>query len=133
MLVSALLQEQLVQAEYNRYFKLPAMIHHQLSSENSLLSTPLAMTSVYDSYFDYLKQSGQNNPFIKLITLLQKWQSRLELARQQLKEHDIDEGWLNNYLYKNLEVKYTNRRGDTPLLPNIDSLYLKIRINKLLS
>lgn len=73
MLLAALLQEQLVPAEYNRYFKLPAMIHHQLSSENSSLATPLTMTSVYDTYSDYLKQSGQNNPFIKLITFLQKW------------------------------------------------------------
>ncbi|HGJ5897361.1 pentapeptide repeat-containing protein [Arsenophonus apicola] len=123
MLLAALLQEQLVPAEYNRYFKLPALIHHQLNCENSALATPLAMTAVYDNYFAYLKQSGQNNPFIKLITLLQNWQSRPELARQQLKEHDIDEGWINDYLYKNRQVNYLNRRGETALLPNIDKVF----------
>ncbi|WGL98747.1 pentapeptide repeat-containing protein [Arsenophonus sp. aPb] len=123
MLVAALLQQQLLPAEYNRYFKLPALLHDQLNSENSALATPLAKASIYDSYFDYLKQSGQNNPFIKLIALRESWQSRPDLARQQLKEHDIDEGWLNDYLYKNREVKYPNRRGDTPLLPNIDNVF----------
>ncbi|HGJ5876772.1 MAG TPA: hypothetical protein ACHBX0_10850 [Arsenophonus sp.] len=82
MLLAALLQQQLAPAEYNRYFKLPAMIHYQLNRENSAIATPLSMTSVYTSYFDYLNQPSQNNPFIKLITLLQNSQSRPELIRQ---------------------------------------------------
>ncbi|HGJ5867230.1 pentapeptide repeat-containing protein [Arsenophonus nasoniae] len=123
MLLAALLQEQLLPAKYNQYFKLPALIHDQLNRENSALAIPLAKASIYDSYFDYLKQSDQNNPFIKLLTLLPNWQSRPELARQQLKEHDIDEGWLNDYLYKNREVEYKNRQGEKPLLPNIDKVF----------
>ncbi|MFS1564035.1 MAG: hypothetical protein ACL7AX_11405 [Candidatus Arsenophonus phytopathogenicus] len=54
---------------------------------------------------------------------MQDWQSRPELARQQLKQHDIAEDWLNDYLYKNREVEYRNNRDGITLLPNIDEIY----------
>lgn len=132
MLLAALLQEQLLPAKYNQYFKLPALIHDQLNRENSALAIPLAKASIYDSYFDYLKQSDQNNPFIKLLTLLPNWQSRPELARQQLKEHDIDEGWLNDYLYKNREVEYKTGKVRSHYYPILIRC-LNIKTNKLLS
>ncbi|HGJ5892595.1 MAG TPA: pentapeptide repeat-containing protein [Arsenophonus apicola] len=123
MLLAALLQEERVSAEYKRYFKIPAMIHEQLNSKDFFTATTLEMTNVYNNYFDYLTQSEQNNPFIKLINLSKNWQSRPELAREQLKAHDISENWLDEYLYHNREVAFINRRGEEPLLPNINKVF----------
>ncbi|MFS1563401.1 MAG: hypothetical protein ACL7AX_07345 [Candidatus Arsenophonus phytopathogenicus] len=98
-----MLAEKKVPAEYVQYFKLPAMIHDRLNKEHTATTTR-EMTDVYHNYFDYFTQYDQNNPFIKLVTLSQNWKSRTELARQQLKAHDVEESWLYDYLYHNREV-----------------------------
>jgi hypothetical protein len=122
MLLAALLQEKILPAEYNRYFKIPALIHERLNSEQTTTPT-LEMTDVYANYFDYLIQSEQNNPFIKLINLSQNWKSRPELASQKLTAHNIPSSWLNDYLDQNREVTIENEQGETFLLPNIDEVF----------
>ncbi|WGL97819.1 pentapeptide repeat-containing protein [Arsenophonus sp. aPb] len=123
------ISKETVPASYVHYFKLPAMIHYVLTNSHQAgvaESDKKAMASVYHAYFDHLTQHhNNNNPFIQLSNLSQNWQSRPSLARQQLKENDIDESWLNNYLYKNSTVEYQNRQGETILLPNIDAVFEK--------
>ncbi|MDR5616752.1 pentapeptide repeat-containing protein [Arsenophonus sp.] len=126
ILIETLIIEEKVPAEYSHYFKLPALIHHQLKTENKRDSAEIneqTMPSIYPHYFNYLHQSSQNNPFIQLSYLLQNRQSRPELASQQLKDHGVDEDWLNNYLYKNREVDYPNQQGKISTLPNIDTIF----------
>lgn len=121
------ISKETVPATYVHYFKLPAMIHDVLTNADQARvaeSDKKAMASVYHAYFDHLTQHhNNNNPFIQLSNLSQNWHSRPALARQQLKENDIDESWLNNYLYKNSAVEYQNRQGQTVLLPNIDTIF----------
>lgn len=117
-----MLAEKKVPAEYVQYFKLPAMIHDRLNKEHTATTTR-EMTDVYHNYFDYLTQYGQNNPFIKLVTLSQSWKSRTELARQQLKAHDLEESWLDDYLYHNREVDFPNKQRQMISLPNINQIF----------
>ncbi|WGM01095.1 hypothetical protein [Arsenophonus nasoniae] len=123
------ISKETVPASYVHYFKLPALIHDVLTNGHQAEvdeSDKEAMASVYHAYFDHLTQyHNNNNPFIQLSNLSQNWKSRPDLARQQLKENDIDESWLNNYLYKNSVVEYQNRQGETVLLPNIDAAFEK--------
>ncbi|HGJ5866105.1 MAG TPA: hypothetical protein ACHBZ9_14230 [Arsenophonus nasoniae] len=104
------ISKETVPASYVHYFKLPALIHDVLTNGHQAEvdeSDKEAMASVYHAYFDHLTQyHNNNNPFIQLSNLSQNWKSRPDLARQQLKENDIDESWLNNYLYKNSVVEY---------------------------
>lgn len=83
------------------------------------------IASVYHSYFDRLMQHNNENPFIQLTNLLQNWKSRPELAREQLKLHDILEEWLYNYLYQNNVTEYNNKQGNKVLLPNINTIFNK--------
>ncbi|WGL99603.1 pentapeptide repeat-containing protein [Arsenophonus sp. aPb] len=126
MLLDSLLQAGKTTAAYSYYFNLPATIHNQLDPENKQDIAQLSeqdRQTLYQQYFHYLHQFSQNNPFIQLSQLLQDWQSRPALARQQLKQHDIAEDCLNNYLYKNREVEYPNNQGEITLLPNIDEIF----------
>lgn len=118
--------EENVPAEYSHYFKLPALIYHQLDTENKTDITKINEQDkqiIYHDYFNYLHQSTHNNPFIQLGHLLQNWLTRPELARQQLKDHGVDEDRLKNYLYKNGEVEYRNQQGKMSSLPNIDTIF----------
>lgn len=126
MLLESLLLAGKTPAEYSRYFNLPAIIHNQLDPENIEQLTQISEQesgAIYQQYFNYLHQFSQNNPFIQLSHLLQDWQSQPEFARQQLKQHDIAEDWLNDYLYKNREVEYRNNQDEITLLPNIDEIF----------
>lgn len=126
VLLETLIVDEKITAEYIHYFKLPALIHHQLKTSYKTNSTEInqqAMPSIYQNYFNELRQASQSNPLLQFINLLQNWQSRSELARQQLKAHDIDESWLNEYLYHNREVAFINRRGEESLLPNINKVF----------
>ncbi|UBX27841.1 hypothetical protein [Arsenophonus apicola] len=126
MLLDTLLLAGKTTAEYSRYFNLPATIHNQLDPENKhdiAQLTEQNRQTIYQQYVNYLHHFSQNNPFIQLSQLLQDWQSRPALARQQLKLHAIAEDWLNTYLYKNNEVEYHNNQGEIALLPNIDEIF----------
>ncbi|HGJ5889994.1 MAG TPA: hypothetical protein ACHBZA_01175, partial [Arsenophonus apicola] len=126
VLLETLIVDEKITAEYIHYFKLPALIHHQLETGYKTDSTEInqqAMPSIYQNYFNELRQASQNNPLLQFINLLQNWQSRSELARQQLKAHDIEGSWLNEYLYHNREVAFINRRRQESLLPNINKIF----------
>jgi uncharacterized protein YjbI with pentapeptide repeats len=126
VLLETLIVDEKITAEYIHYFKLPALIHHQLKTGYKTDSTEInqqAMPSIYQNYFNELRQASQNNPLLQFINLLQNWQSRSELARQQLKAHDIEGSWLNEYLYHNREVAFINRRRQESLLPNINKIF----------
>ncbi|HGJ5854260.1 hypothetical protein QE197_07985 [Arsenophonus nasoniae] len=126
MLLDSLLLAENTSAEYSCYFKLPALIHNQLDAENKKTFGQITEQDsqvIYQQYVNYLHQFSQNNPFVQLRQLLQDWQCRPALARQQLKQYDIAEDWLNNYLYKNREVEYPNNQGEITLLPNIDEIF----------
>lgn len=126
IMLEVLLAEEKVPAQYAHYFKLPAIIHHQLKTINKIDIAKIDeqdMPSIYLNYFNELHQFGQDNPLIQLTNLLQHWQSRPELARQQLKQYDISVDRLDNYLYKNRETEYENRQGKSVLLPNIDAVF----------
>lgn len=81
------------------------------------------MLSIYHIYFDHLTQHSKNNPFVQWVQRVNNWKSRPELARQQLIEHNVEQTWLNNYLYKNSDVKYHDRQGNAVVLPNIDKVF----------
>ncbi|HGJ5869067.1 hypothetical protein [Arsenophonus nasoniae] len=126
ILMEALIIKEKVPAEYSHYFKLPTLIYQQLDIENKKDITKINEQDkqiIYHDYFNYLHQSTHNNPFIQLSHLLQNWQTRPELARQQLKDHGVDEDWLNNYLYKNRERDYPDQQGKMSSLPNIDKIF----------
>lgn len=107
-------------------FQITRPHHNQLDAENKKTFGQITEQDsqvIYQQYVNYLHQFSQNNPFVQLRQLLQDWQCRPALARQQLKQYDIAEDWLNNYLYKNREVEYPNNQGEITLLPNIDEIF----------
>lgn len=126
MWLETMLLEKKLPAEYIQYFKLPAMIHSVLNDRYHQVTDEIdkgKMLSIYYIYFDHLAQHSKTNPFIQLVGLSNNWKSWPELARQQLMEHNVEQTWLNNYLYKNSDVKYYNRQGKAVLLPNIDTVF----------
>ncbi|HGJ5880427.1 MAG TPA: pentapeptide repeat-containing protein [Arsenophonus nasoniae] len=126
MWLETMLLEEKLPVEYIQYFKLPALIHSVLKNNYQQITHEIdkaKMFSIYHIYFDHLTEHSKNNPFVQWVQRVNNWKSRPELARQQLIEHNVEQTWLNNYLYKNSDVKYHDRQGNAVVLPNIDKVF----------
>lgn len=134
MALDLLIRNKIAPQEYIRYFKLPAFLYYfsiEDRQQNLSEMNEDDISKIFFSYFENTKNwMENNNPSIQFFNQANGWKSRTELARELLKNHNVNEGRLSDYLNAHEELTVITDGNYIALpniitLPNIDEIFNK--------
>ncbi|GKW40948.1 MULTISPECIES: putative adhesin [Pectobacterium] len=134
MALDLLIRNKIVPQEYILYFELPALLYYfSLDDRQQNLSNMNEgdINKIFISYFENTSNwMESNNPYTQLNNQANGWKSRTELAIELLKNHNVNEGRLSDYLnaHEKLTVITDGNYITLPnviTLPNIDEIFNK--------
>ncbi|UIA90995.1 CyaA/EF/ExoY family adenylyl cyclase toxin [Erwinia tracheiphila] len=141
--LSVILKEDAIPKEYNRYFNTPAAAYSSWNKDGASVSsnaTEEDISKAHKNYFSYINSwVVENNPYLKLNDLIEKWKKRTDIATNILRENNINvEEYLTYYLnahdkwvFNKDQILYGMKVSEQLVapnvitLPNIDEIFQK--------